>query len=51
MTTGPYGQVIFYDPQKELAISNALPKARAEIVTKFDARLYKQRLEALLRAQ
>lgn len=43
-----YGQVIFYDPQKELAIANDLPETKVEVVTRLDAKLYKQRLEALL---
>lgn len=46
-----YGQVIFYDPTKELAIANDPPEARVGVVTKFDAKEYKRRLEALLSAK
>lgn len=43
-----YGQVVFYDPEEELAIPTRMPKARARVITKLHAERYKARLEALL---
>lgn len=43
-----YGQVLFYDPDREYAIPTGLPEAQATLITAFDLPLYKSRLAALL---
>ena len=43
-----YGQVIFYEPDAELAVPNPTPPCNAAVVSAIDTELYKSRLEELL---